>query len=187
MSSETVLSHNVYNENMIPQTIEELQEWYDNHDLPSSDITRFYIGYDYQGSCAYGIYKKQSDNTFVVYKNKPDGTRVIRYSGDSEALAVNELFKKLIVELKKQSQIKKAIEDEERETKQRLLANKQMYRNKYNFHQDTGLLMFVAIIVVLVITTVFSIYSSRAKRYRVDNYYYEVIQQKIDNQNKVSE
>jgi len=79
---------------LTPDTIEELIAWYKNQKLPPEDITRFFIGKDYKGPKAYGIYKNAAGN-FVVYKNKPDGSRSIRYEGGDEAYAVNELFMKL--------------------------------------------------------------------------------------------
>lgn len=77
-----------------PNTIEELQQWYVGHNLPPEDVTRFYIGKDYRGPKAFGIYKNTSGD-FVVYKNKGDGSRAIRYQGKDEAYAVNELYQRL--------------------------------------------------------------------------------------------
>ena len=76
-----------------PQTIEELQGWYEARNLPPYETTRFFLGIDHQGPKAIGIYKK--DGEFIVYKNKADGTRAIRYQGTDEAYAVNEVYLKL--------------------------------------------------------------------------------------------
>ncbi|MBR1454171.1 MAG: APC family permease, partial [Lachnospiraceae bacterium] len=43
---------------------------------------------------AFGIYQAE-DGNFVVYKNKANGQRAIRYNGPDEAYAVKELFLKL--------------------------------------------------------------------------------------------
>ena len=40
--------------------------------------------------------------TIIVYKNKSDGSRAIRYQGLDEAYAVNEIYLKLQVEMQKQ-------------------------------------------------------------------------------------
>lgn len=77
----------------VPRTIGELQAWAEEKKLPLSDM-RTYIGEDYRGAKAFGIYEDE-DGTFVVYKNKADGTRVIRYHGADEAYAVNELYQKM--------------------------------------------------------------------------------------------
>ena len=77
-----------------PKTIEDLKVWYRNRGLPSYETTRFFIGIDYKQPKAFGIYKN-ADGDFVVYKNKADGTRAIRYQGKDEIYAVNELFQKL--------------------------------------------------------------------------------------------
>ena len=80
--------------NQVPTTIQELKQWYIDHNLPDENITRFFIGKDYSGPKAYGIYK-QADGDFVVYKNKSDGSRMTRYVGKDEAYAVQELYLKL--------------------------------------------------------------------------------------------
>ena len=76
-----------------PKTIEELLAFCERHELPLSKM-RFFIGLDYPGAKAYGIYQDQNGD-FVVYKNKADGSRAVRYRGPDEAHAVNELFQKL--------------------------------------------------------------------------------------------
>ena len=77
-----------------PRTIEELKKWYKDRNLPPENITRFYIGVDYKYPKAFGIFKDENGE-FVVYKNKADGTRSIRYKGHDEAYAVDEIFQKL--------------------------------------------------------------------------------------------
>ena len=76
-----------------PKTIDELLAFCERHELPLAKM-RFFIGLDYPGAKAYGIYKDK-DGQFVVYKNKADGSRAVRYRGPDEAYAVNELFQKL--------------------------------------------------------------------------------------------
>lgn len=88
--------NNNYNRNAngTPQTIEELKAWAKAMNLPLQEM-RTFIGEDYKGAKAFGIYKDESDGTFVVYKNKADGTRAVRYKGTDEAYAVNELYQKM--------------------------------------------------------------------------------------------
>ena len=76
-----------------PQTVEELLAFCQRHELPLSKM-RFFIGLDYPGAKAYGIFQ-DANGDFVVYKNKADGSRAVRYRGPDEAYAVNELFQKL--------------------------------------------------------------------------------------------
>jgi hypothetical protein len=85
--------------NGVPQTIEQLKQWYIDHNLPDENTTRFFIGRDYSGPKAYGIYKDESTGKIIVYKNKSDGTRATRYAGTDEAYAVNELYMKLKEEM----------------------------------------------------------------------------------------
>ncbi len=84
-----------------PQTIEELEAWYQQMNLPPEDVTRFYIGKDVRFAKAFGIYK-DANGDYVVYKNKADGTRAVRYQGSDEAYAVNELYQKLQEEIANQ-------------------------------------------------------------------------------------
>lgn len=77
-----------------PQTIEELKQWYEDHHLPPENITRFFIGKDIKEPKAFGIYKADNGD-FVVYKNKANGERAVRYQGVDEGYAVNELYQRL--------------------------------------------------------------------------------------------
>lgn len=80
-----------------PKTIEELQQWYKDRNLPPYETTRFFIGENYTGKRAFGIYRDGDE--VIVYKNKDDGTRTIRYQGTDEAYGVNELYLKLKSEI----------------------------------------------------------------------------------------
>ena len=74
-------------------------------------MTRFFIGRDYRGARAFGIYQDKNGD-FVVYKNKSDGKRVERYRGDDEAFAVNELYQKLRAEIALQKARNEMIREE---------------------------------------------------------------------------
>ena len=88
--------------NAVPQTIEELKLWYKEHNLPSEETTRFFIGKDIKESRAFGIYYDDKKGNYVVYKNKTTGERAVRYEGKDEAYAVNELYLKLKEEIQNQ-------------------------------------------------------------------------------------
>ena len=77
-----------------PKTIEDLKMWYSRRNLPAPEITRFFIGIDYKEPKAFGIYKDENGD-FIVYKNKADGSRAVRYKGKDEQYAVNELYQRL--------------------------------------------------------------------------------------------
>lgn len=77
-----------------PKTIDELRMWAEDNNLPLDDM-RTYIGTDYRGAKAYGIYEDKETGKFIVYKNKADGTRSVRYEGYDQAYAVNELYMKM--------------------------------------------------------------------------------------------
>lgn len=73
-----------------PQTIDELKKWYIAQNLPPEETTRCFIGKNIKTPRAYGIYEENGE--FIVYKNKFDGSRVVRYQGTDETYAVNELY-----------------------------------------------------------------------------------------------
>ena len=78
---------------MQPRTVAELQEYCEGKGLPLAKL-RYFIDQDYRQPRAFGIYRDGAD--FVVYKNKADGSRFVRYRGPDEAKAVGELFEKLL-------------------------------------------------------------------------------------------
>ena len=78
-----------------PKTIEELKEYCAERGMPLLRM-RFFIDEDYREPRAFGIYRE--GDRFVVYKNKDNGSRAVRYDGPDEAYAVNELFQKLLSE-----------------------------------------------------------------------------------------
>lgn len=79
----------------LPRTIEELQEYCAERGMPLLRM-RFFIGENYREPKAFGIYRDGDE--VVVYKNKANGQRAIRYRGKDEAYGVNELFQKLLEE-----------------------------------------------------------------------------------------
>lgn len=125
--------NNNYNRhaNGVPQTIEELKAWAKEMNLPLQDM-RTFIGEDYKGAKAFGIYKDETDGTFVVYKNKEDGTRAVRYKGTDEAYAVNELYQKMKerVAVQKAHQQPKTAASASRPTKDYTAYNKKRARSK---------------------------------------------------------
>ena len=76
-----------------PKTIEELKAFCANKGMPLEKM-RFFIGEDYREARAFGIYRDE-DGNYVVYKNKADGSRSVRYQGPDEAYAVKEIYEKL--------------------------------------------------------------------------------------------
>ena len=89
--------------NQVPKTIEELQAFAQEKGIPLEKM-RFFIGIDYKEPRAFGIYKEPATGNCVVYKNKADGTRAIRYEGTDEAYAVNEIYQKMKAELLERKQ-----------------------------------------------------------------------------------
>lgn len=92
----------------VPKTIEELIEFASAKKLPLEEM-RFFLGKDIREPRVFGIYKNAEGN-FVVYKNKSNGERVIRYEGKDEAYAVNEIYQKIKTEIieQKEHQVQQA-------------------------------------------------------------------------------
>lgn len=80
-----------------PKTIADLKKWYEQRNLPPKEVTRFFIGENFKGPRAFGIYEENGE--YIVYKNKDDGSRAERYRGKDEAYAVNEIYLKLKSEI----------------------------------------------------------------------------------------
>jgi hypothetical protein len=78
-----------------PCTIGQLRDFCAYNEMPLEKM-RFFVGEDYREARAFGIY--EDGGRFVVYKNKADGSRAVRYSGPDEAHAVGELYDKLLDE-----------------------------------------------------------------------------------------
>ena len=89
--------HMVRSGDGIPKTIEELKTFALSKNLPLAQM-RFFIGEDIKEPKAFGIYEDVGGD-FIVYKNKANGERAVRYRGSDEAYAVNELYQKLRAEV----------------------------------------------------------------------------------------
>ena len=89
--------------NGTPKSINQLQHWYRLRRLPPEEVTRFFIGKNVTEPKAFGIYEE--DGNFIVYKNKSDGSRAIRYEGTDEAYAVNEIYMRLKEEILNQKNL----------------------------------------------------------------------------------
>ena len=79
----------------LPKTIDELKEYCAERGMPLLRM-RFFIGEDFREPKAFGICR--DGEQVIVYKNKADGSRAIRYQGPDEAYAVSEIFAKLLEE-----------------------------------------------------------------------------------------
>ena len=127
-----------------PTTIEELKDWYKSKGLPPYETTRFFIGIDYKGPRAFGIYQDKHSGKFVVYKNKDGGQRAVRYEGTDEAYAVNELFMRLKQEILEQKArnagIRTEAEERAKDSAYNILAQKDPHeeakKEAYNYYLD---------------------------------------------------
>ena len=61
---------------------------------------RFFIGENRKEPKCFGVYQDESTGNWIVYKNKADGTRAVRYEGPDEARAAQEIWNKIGDEVK---------------------------------------------------------------------------------------
>ena len=152
--------------NEVPKTIEELQQWYSDMNLPPENVTRFFIGKDIKEARAFGIYKDPNTGIITVYKNKDTGERAVRYEGRDEVYAVNEIYLKLKDEITKQKAANIANGSSGKKTNPILKA--------LGF---AACVYFIAPIIIIIVTTIaLLIFSgktpSRGYYKYNDNYYY---------------
>ena len=83
---------------------------------------RFFINEDRQEPRCFGIYHDDEADRWVVYKNKADGSRAVRYSGPDEAYAANELWMKIQDEIAKRRP-KQMTEEQKRKARRDRLIN----------------------------------------------------------------
>ncbi len=137
-----------------PKTIAELQKWYEDRNLPNPEVTRFFIGVDYKAPKAFGIYK-DDNGIFIVYKNKSDGSRAIRYQGEDEEYAVNEIYQRL--------------KDEIVHQKANVSNKKTVTRSKKSkiksFFSDISVILAVIFIILGIIGTIIDFIDSRHNGY----------------------
>ena len=99
-----------------PKTIDELKDYYQKSGYANK--TRFFVGCNFERAKAFGIYLDESTGEYVVYKNKDDGSRKVRYRGKDEEFAVSELYERLQLEIDNQ-RLKYAADMAEKERSKR--------------------------------------------------------------------
>ncbi|MCR4648721.1 MAG: hypothetical protein K5776_06555 [Lachnospiraceae bacterium] len=137
-----------------PTTIEGLKEWYASKGLPPEDITRFFIGKDIKEPRAFGIYKDENTGNFIVYKNKDNGTRAVRYEGSDEAFAVNEIHTRLkqeILQQKGRNAANKASKSDNRNASKKRTKNKKSRRRGLSSSLSSFLLIGISMTVLIII------------------------------------
>ena len=74
-------------------SVQELLDRAAERNMPLERM-RFFINEDRKEPRCFGIYQDQFTGHWVVYKNKADGSRAVRYSGPDEAYAAQEIWAK---------------------------------------------------------------------------------------------
>lgn len=126
-----------------PRTIAALKAWCEERGL-TAEKTRFFVGEDYKQPKAFGIFQNGSGE-FVVYKNKANGQRAIRYQGTDEAYAVNELWMRLQEEILNQRS--HALENSRKSLEQQARSVTRSYPSRqpvpHYTHQDSSDAAFI--------------------------------------------
>ena len=138
-----------------PRTIAELRAYCASRGMPLEKM-RFFIGEDYREPRAFGIYRAGPD--VVVYKNKADGSRAIRYRGPDEAHAVGELYDKLMAEHELRSDLRRPAASSG--------AARGGARKKNSFLRN----ILLPLVILLALSSIFSAVSNRIT-HRNDGYY----------------
>lgn len=81
-------------------TLTDLESFFREKNIPKEKI-RFFVNENRNDPKCFGIYQDINTGDFIVYKNKADGSRYIRYQGSDEAEAVSIFFDKLKEEMYK--------------------------------------------------------------------------------------
>lgn len=81
-------------------SLTELEDFFRTKKIPEEKI-RFFVNQNLNEPRCFGIYQDVDSGDFIVYKNKDDGTRFIRYQGSDEKEAVSIFFDKLKEEMAK--------------------------------------------------------------------------------------
>ncbi|MBR4346114.1 MAG: hypothetical protein IKP75_04185 [Oscillospiraceae bacterium] len=79
-------------------SIEELLNKADAAGMPLEKM-RFFIGKDCKEPKCFGVYFDMDSEEWIVYKNKSDGSRAVRYHGPDEAFAAQEIWDKICAEV----------------------------------------------------------------------------------------
>ena len=79
-------------------SVEELLQRAAERGMPLEKM-RFFIGENRQEPRCFGIYHDEEADRWIVYKNKADGSRAVRYAGPDEAYAAQEIWEKINSEI----------------------------------------------------------------------------------------
>ena len=78
-------------------SIQDILDIAEKHSIPLERM-RFFIGVNCQEEKCFGIYYDNYTEKYIVYKNKNNGERVIRYQGVNEAEAAQIIMDKIVEE-----------------------------------------------------------------------------------------
>lgn len=153
-----------------PTTIEELKAFCAEKKLPL-DKMHIHIGEDFKAPKAFGIYFDDKTQHYVVYKNKGDGSRAIRYEGTDEKYAVNELYLKIkdIILDKRELDVK--LKNQALDSGRRPVAKSKSKKSFWTKGKIT-LLVFIILIIFALIDNAINPNQNGYYKYKGNNYYH---------------
>ncbi|MCR5294536.1 MAG: hypothetical protein K6E30_05105 [Lachnospiraceae bacterium] len=97
-------------------SIGELKQKCAEKNMPLEKM-RFFIGEDRKEPRCFGVYQDPESGDWIVYKNKDNGERAVRYQGKDEARAAQEIWAKIGAETVRRKRYKSNPYDEEELTR----------------------------------------------------------------------
>ena len=137
-------------------TLTELETFFFEKKIPQEKI-RFFVNEDRRDPKCFGIYQDVDSGNFIVYKNKADGSRYIRYNGPDEAQAVHFFFSKLKEEMN--------IRDTVKNSKGKSINAQKVVKASFA-------VLATGIVISAVIATVISVFAPKTGYYYKDNNWY---------------
>lgn len=148
----------------VPKTIEELKIWCDKRNIAPAAQAGCFIDKNVDYPDTYGIYKDQATEDFIVYKNKHNGERSVKYRGKDESYAVNETYLNL-----KQLLLDKRLLNEGNEIKKL----KKKYASK-QIHPVIAVIIYLLILnfIFWIIFTIFAFFWGQKKDQEYMEYFH---------------
>ena len=142
-------------------TLSDLETFFFEKNIPQEKI-RFFVNENRKDRKCFGIYQDIDTGKYIVYKNKADGSRFVRYEGDDETKAVSIFFAKLKEEM--------SIRDGKRDTYTTKTLSKKKQNKLAVIPIVSVSLIIVAVFTMISLASIFS--PKKGYYYQNDNWYY---------------
>lgn len=141
-----------------PKTIKELEKFYKDHNFPTYEETKIFIGEQYKSLKAYGVYKDSKSGKYVVFQNKGNGVKITYYEGYDEEFAVNKVYLR----------IKERLIDKDKKSLSK------RFQNTYLFIYSTVIVMIIIFFVIYIVFDSFVFVPQRGYYFINNQAYYQI-------------